>query len=244
MPTLPSPPLADLPLASVNVQHLSLRDAPSLTGTVLRSVPRGHLVTVLGTSPDGLWNHVHYDLGRGKPLTGWMAKKYLTDPLEMHAPNGPAEEFPWMPIALSEVGVREDLSPGRSTARVVEYLRSTDLDPRLADDDATPWCSGFANWCMEKSGIAGTNSAAARSWLGWGRELKAPRRGVVTVLSRGKTGGHVGFYIGQGDTVFLAGGGTRGVLLLGGNQGNQVGVSEYDPGRVLGYRTTPLVRAR
>jgi uncharacterized protein (TIGR02594 family) len=80
---------------------------------------------------------------------------------------------------------------------------------------------------VEKSGHAGTDSAAARSWLGWGRSVSRPRRGVIAVLQRGPVGGHVGFFI-RKDTERL--------WLLGGNQANMVSIAGYDPARLLDYR--------
>jgi uncharacterized protein (TIGR02594 family) len=138
-----------------------------------------------------------------------------------------SEEFPWMPVALSELGTTEE--PGDdSNPRVVEYLRSTSLGHAMASDDATPWCSAFVNWCLERVGVVGTGSAAARSWLHWGQRLALPRRGCIAVFSR-DGGGHVGFFI-----RYTSGG----ILVLGGNQGNQVSQRTYDTSRLLGFRAT------
>ena len=218
----------------VTVEHLRLRESPSTSSAVLRHVPRGHFVTVLGTSDHGRWSQVSYAPRGSKATLGWMASKYLRHSLS--SISVPTEEFPWMALAMSEIGVTE-LPEDANHPRIVEYLRSTDLDPAAADQDSTPWCSGFVNWCVEKSGLAGTNSAGARSWLDWGRPIVRPRRGCITVLTRAArpTGGHVGFYLGQGDLTF-GGGDRHGLQLLGGNQNNQVGVQEYDPARLLGYR--------
>jgi len=135
------------------------------------------------------------------------------------------EEFPWMPLALSEMGVTE-APGGGNNPRVVEYLHSTDLDRGLAALDSTPWCSGFVNWCVEKSGFAGSNSAAARSWLHWGTSVAVPRRGCISVFSR-DGGGHVAFYVrSEGEQH----------LVLGGNQGDQVSIRGYAKNRLLDFR--------
>jgi uncharacterized protein (TIGR02594 family) len=217
--------------AVVNVRALRLRASPTLESATLASLPRGTAVEVL---PDehtslgtGVWAHVR----AGKRM-GWMARKYLTPEDHQAAPPGPCEEFPWMPIALGEVDTAEFTEPGQTNPRVAEYLATTDLGIELAGDDSTPWCSGFVNWGVEKSGHAGTNSAAARSWLDWGRELKLPRRGVIAVFKRGQFGGHVGFFI-RRDT--LAAGAGR-LWILGGNQSDRVSIAGYDPARLLGYR--------
>lgn len=210
-------------VALVTATGLRLREGPSVTSLVLRTLRRGTRVKVIETSRDGVWTRVEQNVTGGEPR-GWMASKYLAPEGHPATTAGLADD-PWMLAALHELGVRE--VPGeQASARVVEYLRSTDLDRTMALSDETPWCSAFVNWCMEVCGLVGTNSAAARSWLGWGQGLTLPRRGAVTVLTRDK-GGHVGLFVAQTATH---------VRLLGGNQGNQVCVADYDKSRLLGYR--------
>ena len=90
------------------------------------------------------------------------------------------------------------------------------------------WCSSFVNWCMKEAGVARTKSAAARSWLDWGKKIDPPVRGCVVVFKRGDPpSGHVALYVGRsGDKI----------RVLGGNQDNQVKISLYDASRVLGFR--------
>jgi len=83
---------------------------------------------------------------------------------------------------------------------------------------------------MERSGYEGTGSAAARSWLDWGKEVDRPCPGCIAVFTRGG-GGHVGFYVGETAET---------VKVLGGNQGDQVSVREYPKSRLLGYRMPRL----
>lgn len=130
-----------------------------------------------------------------------------------------------MPFALNEQGVREIDGPG-DDPRIVAYLQTTTLPGVLAMQDETPWCSAFVNWCLRRADVEGTHSAAARSWLHWGKAIETPRRGCIAVLSR-EGGGHVGFYLRE-----WAGH----IQLLGGNQGNAVGVRSYERSRLLGYR--------
>jgi uncharacterized protein (TIGR02594 family) len=217
--------------AVVNARALRLRESPSLESATVASLPRGTAVEVLpdGTTspiagPYGVWVHVR----AGKRI-GWMCRKYLTPEDHQAAPPSEVEEFPWMPLALGEVGVTEVPGPG-DNPRIAQYLHSTDLDSPLAAHDSTLWCSGFINWCVERSGYAGTNSAAARSWLDWGRPVTLPRRGIIAVLERGAFGGHVGFFV-RKDA-----GATGKLWLLGGNQANSVNIAGYDPARLLGYR--------
>lgn len=213
--------LQPLRRAVVTASALRLREKPEVTGVALSSVPRGAVVDVLGLSPDGHWTQVK----AGRRI-GWMSSKYLVAEDHPLVPTSAREEFPWMPLAIGELGVSE--APGASNhPRVLEYLASTSLHASLAKNDSTPWCSAFVNWCVERAGLAGTDSAAAKSWLGWGRDIQVPRRGCVSIFSRGKTGGHVGFFVRRDGGL---------IQVHGGNQDNRVSVAGYETARLLGYR--------
>lgn len=133
----------------------------------------------------------------------------------------------WLRIAETQVGVKE--LPGKAqNKQIVAYHASTKLK---ATDDETPWCSAFVNWCVTKSGLKGTDSAAAISWLSWGQEMKIPAHGCIVVMRRGDKPwqGHVGFYLGKNAS------GTK-IQVLGGNQGDAVKVVEFPASKVLSYR--------
>ena len=137
---------------------------------------------------------------------------------------------PWLEIARHEKGVHEVPGPG-DNPRIVEYLKSTSLGKPDNQNDETAWCSAFLNWCMEQAGLEGTNSAWARSWLDWGREVREDEDfiGSVCVLERGVNFGHVGFLMDFDEDR---------VQLLGGNQGDAVSLAWFPMDRVLGYRVT------
>jgi uncharacterized protein (TIGR02594 family) len=204
----------------VTASALNLRSTAKLTSEVIGSFKRGTVVGGLNRSEDGLWMEV----AKGSQ-SGWVFAKYLTKQGEEQTPVVEHEEFPWMSIAASEIGQKEVPGDG-SNPRVLEYLRSTDLDAKPASTDATFWCSAFVNWCVEKAGFAGSNSALARSWLSWGKPVARPRRGCIAVFSRGK-GGHVAFYVGTQGPDYR---------VLGGNQADAVCVAGYPKGRLLGFR--------
>lgn len=203
----------------VVARSLNVRAAPSTAAKAINGLDRGDVVDWLETSSDGRWLRV-----RREGVEGWCSEKYL----ELLPPDAPAEEFAWMPVALGELGV-EEIAGDQDNPRIIEYLNSTNLDAESRSADETAWCSAFVNWCVEQAGFAGTDSAAARSWLQWGDALESPRQGCIAVLSRGAHSwtGHVGFFMGRGN-------GT--VRLLGGNQSNRVNVSEYGDSRILGFR--------
>ena len=195
----------------VTASSLNLRSEPTLAQNIVGFLERGARVELLESSPNGRWSRVSTG-----SQSGWASAKYLAKEEQGPSPIAALEEFPWMPIALSERGVKE--VPGRgNNPRIVEYLHSTDLDQELASEDATPWCSGFVNWCLEKSGFAGSNSASARSWL---------HRGCIAVFRR-DGGGHVAFYMRSEGSEHL---------VLGGNQSNQVGIAGYAKERLLSFR--------
>jgi uncharacterized protein (TIGR02594 family) len=135
----------------------------------------------------------------------------------------------YLHIAQQELGVHETAG-AEATARIIEYDKCTSLK---ACSDEVPWCSAFANWVVVGAGDRGTNSAAARSWLDWGRPIPDPVAGCIVVVDRkdpnNPNAAHVTFYVkdnGDGAT-FTA---------LGGNQGDAVKYSNYRYDKVLGYR--------
>ncbi|GAM61380.1 cell wall-associated hydrolases [Vibrio ishigakensis] len=148
-------------------------------------------------------------------------------------PKPEAKDFQslWYQAALGEMesGVSEVPGADAHNPRILEYHQTTTLG---ASDDETAWCSSFVNWCVEQSGLTGTRSAAARSWLTWGSALQTPVEGCILILKRGKHPwqGHVGFYVGEKNGA---------ILVLGGNQSDSVNISSYAAERLLGYRTHP-----
>lgn len=98
-------------------------------------------------------------------------------------------------------------------------------------DDETPWCAAFVGGILEECGIKSSRSAAARSYLDWGKTLSTPALGCIVVFWRGSPNsrsGHVGFLVGKDSTGNL--------MILGGNQGDAVNVKPFPESRVLSYR--------
>ena len=133
---------------------------------------------------------------------------------------------PWLAVARSEMGVRT-FPLGESNPRITAYHAGTNIQ---GYDDKASWCSSFVNWVLAQSGIKGTGSALARSWLDWGEPLEAPLPGCIAVLWRDDPTswkGHVGFWLRED---------TAEVHLLGGNQLEAVREHTYPRLCVLGYR--------
>ncbi len=132
---------------------------------------------------------------------------------------------PWYTRARGEEGVRE--IPGRAHEKRVVAYHATTSGGEASDE--VPWCSSFVNWCMECEGFEGTDRKNARSWLTWGEPVTSPYEGCVAVFARGTNPahGHVGFFVRYSGP---------NVVVLGGNQSNQVRESEYPQRRLLGFR--------
>jgi len=135
------------------------------------------------------------------------------------------DETPWMNVARAELGRAELPGEAENDPRILECLATTGKFKA----DETPWRSAFANWAMVKAGRKGTNSALARSWLKWGEPIEEPRYGCIVVFRRGNGAwqGHVGFFVkAEGDRI----------VVLGGNQGNEVSIAPRSKSDLLGYR--------
>jgi uncharacterized protein (TIGR02594 family) len=213
MPTTTSVPTQLI----VTADALNVRETPSLQGKVIDVLNRGTVVNWLDSSGDDYWRKISYS-----EKNGWASHKYLR-------PQGGevlASEFPWFEIAQHEIGIKEVMGSG-DNPRIIEYLRSTNLSGPASSNDETPWCSAFVNWCVEKAGYAGTDSAWARSWLNWGRETDTPVRGCIVVFERGTGSGHVAFFVSKTRTQ---------IKVLGGNQSDSVMIADYPASRLLGYR--------
>ena len=209
----------------VTAGALNIRAAPTTSAAVIGIVRKGDVVRAVSESADSQWAML---VRRG--TAGWISKKHLLRLVDMQVGDA---DFPWMHVATQEKGVSE--LPGiQNNLRVLDYLRSTtNLGDLATSKDETSWCSAFVNWCLREAGYEGTRSALARSWLAWGREIAAPVKGCLVILSRAGGYGHVGFYMGETETE---------IRVLGGNQQNpqtkryEVSEGYYPKTRLLGFR--------
>jgi uncharacterized protein (TIGR02594 family) len=85
--------------------------------------------------------------------------------------------------AIAELGQKE--VPGADdNAVIVRYAQESGFS--WINDDETPWCSIFVNWCARKVNLKGTGKADARSWLFAGQRIENPEPGDVVVFWREK----------------------------------------------------------
>lgn len=210
----------------VVADSLYLRDTPKKDGSeIIGVLYKNDIVTSVGAS-SGNWENVKTADGK----TGWASKGSEPNQYLQVTTETSKQYFPWFEKAIEEYNKHiKEVAGSGDNPRIVEYLRSTDLDSESARNDETPWCSAFVNWCVEQSGEKGTNSAWARSWLKWGKETDMPIKGCIAVFKRppNPSSGHVAFFVSQTNTH---------VKVLGGNQSDSVCIAEYSADRLLSYR--------
>ena len=146
-------------------------------------------------------------------------------------------ELKWVAEARKYIGTKE-IKGVKHNPLITEMWRvgftATNQAHRLKEtpwqNDETPWCGAFVAYVMANAGLERhipTYFPLARSWAKVGTKLNNPAYGCIVVFSRG-SGGHVGIVVGRD---------RRGnLMVLGGNQSDQVSIAPFDKSRVLGYR--------
>lgn len=131
----------------------------------------------------------------------------------------------WLRLAQQQVGVSESPSGTAPNPQIIKYLQSIRLTNPSQD---IPWASAFVNWVITQSGVKGTNSGLARSWLRWGVSVEA-QPGCIVIFPRpgNSLAGHVGFVVEVRDNQ---------LVVVSGNVGNSVTYRLYDRASALGCR--------
>jgi uncharacterized protein (TIGR02594 family) len=131
-----------------------------------------------------------------------------------------------MEIALAEYKKYKGLKEWDSdlSKKIKDYHNTTKYNK--GDGHGTAWCSSYVNWVMEKSGHEGTKSSRSLDWLNWGKKVSEPIFGAIAVKTR-KGGGHVGFVFAKN--------GENGVVILGGNQTDELKKSSYKNKSIFTY---------
>lgn len=201
----------------VTAQVLHVRAAASIESAIAGDLRMGQTVPegAIAMSDGRRWMKI------ASPA-GFASMKFLSKIASGVTGGAP----PWLAIARGQEGIKER-SGSADNPEVVKFLKSCAmLDASSQSNDETAWCSAFVNWCVEQAGFEGTESAAARSWMHWGKPIPTPVPGCIVVLSRGAdpSKGHVGFFVKED---------SRSVFLLGGNQSDSVNVTAHAKSRIL-----------
>ena len=102
-----------------------------------------------------------------------------------------------------------------------------DLDPVKI-----PWCAGFINFVLEKSGYDSTGNLSAASYHNYGMHVTEPQPGDIVLMRRiGGSGRHVAFFYG-----WTFDNGIKYVQLLGGNQDDSVNITAYPVASIVEFR--------
>jgi uncharacterized protein (TIGR02594 family) len=157
----------------------------------------------------------------GLPKPAAEAMKKAVDPAKP-----PAQAMAHLDVAAKAIGLNER----DKRAALQSYLKDGGINLNPA---VTAWCAAFVNATLKQSGLPGTGSLMARSFLSYGEPTTEPKVGDIAVFKRGEAPyGHVGFFLGLTPD-------GKYVKVLGGNQKNAVNVSNYPVSRLLGYRSVP-----
>jgi uncharacterized protein (TIGR02594 family) len=216
---------------TVSVTKLNVRQAPSLAASKLGFLSQGEQVEVIGKKGkwlnvifQGMSAFIHGDYVQPKREGAFKEihetiKTFGNKTIDLLTPPSTP---PWIGVAESQLGTKE-IKGKKHNPVVLQYHATTTLK---ATDDETPWCSSFVNWVMQQSGRQGTNSAMALSWKSWGQKLTKPAYGSIAVFDWGGNKGHVGFIVGKsGDNL----------IILGGNQKNEVNKTSFSANKVIAY---------
>lgn len=136
--------------------------------------------------------------------------------------------------ALSMIGQRAILGPQNNEKLMSFFNRSGKI---VITNDDTPWCSAFLKAVLLEVGLVNFATLAARSWLSVGKEINKPELGDIVIFWRESPQswkGHVGIYVAENDS---------NIYVLGGNQANEVNISQFPKKQVLGFRDITGLRS-
>ena len=89
------------------------------------------------------------------------------------------------------------------------------------------WCARFMNMVLQHTGHRGTGSDMASSFASYGTRVSGPQVGAIAVMSRGRSGGHVGIITGIDKS--------GNPIMISGNNGNRVREAPVSRGRIYAY---------
>ncbi|TBG38504.1 TIGR02594 family protein [Rhizobium leguminosarum] len=181
----------------------------------LKAFQKANDLTQTGTADDVTVHELRKDVG------GAGSSQFQLGPAK------PADPI-WMREARRQMGILEVPGP-KSNPTILGWAKA--LGGWVASfykDDDTPWCGLFAAHCIGLTLPAEklpTNYLSALAWADFGIECE-PAIGAILAFRR-DGGGHVGFYAGENADSYV---------VLGGNQGNSVKLSNVEKRRCVGIR--------
>ena len=92
---------------------------------------------------------------------------------------------------------------------------------------ASLWCGHFMNFVLERTGHHRSPSNTARSFASYGHRISGPQVGAIAVMSRGRSGGHVGVVSGIDSS--------GNPIIISGNHGHRVAEAVYPRSRIFAY---------
>lgn len=130
----------------------------------------------------------------------------------------------WIESARKHIGLKE-FKGAKHNPVIVSWLVKLSAWWR---EDETPWCGVFVGAIMKDAGCDIPKAYyRAREWEKWGVGLHSPAVGCVVTFTR-QGGGHVGFVVGKDKAGNL--------LVLGGNQGDEVNIRAFPQDRATSFR--------
>lgn len=153
-----------------------------------------------------------------------QAKIYLDGAPTSGEPIGVARYFD----ATISASLRKEWPQGYANPLIVLLFAATNTKPA---GDVTPWCAAFMSWCIERVGKKSEHSASSKDYRAFGSSIwsdggpwpGATREGDIAVFKSlsNPSSGHVTFFIGPDPKS------TSRVIVLGGNQSDQIGRSSF-----------------
>lgn len=138
----------------------------------------------------------------------------------------------WITEAKRHIGLRE-IKGSRHEQRILAMLAKmggfNHEHKAWWREDETAWCGLFVGYCLGASGrFVIPHWYRAKAWAEHSAmtRLDAPAYGCLAVFNR-KGGGHVGFVVGKDEQ--------RNLMILGGNQGDEVNIKPFARCRVSAY---------
>ena len=167
------------------------------------------------------------------------------------APVGEVERPLWLQAGLKLIGVKETLGV-KDNSLIIDWAKDEGGNiAKTYTHDSIPWCALFANHCLTKAGLKGTESLWALDFAGQWPSVKllGPAVGAFAPMLR-DGGGHIGIVVGVDQH--------GNVMLLGGNQSDAVNIKPFAKSRLnkgfwwpagvplpskIGFSSLPIVKS-